>query len=259
MIKFISQTYLKFLAKIILKKLRPTIIAVCGSTGKSTAVYKFAKILSDQTDIAGSPKNFNAEIGVPLSILRVIPEGETKLQRWSGAAFSALKQLFILKKYPKFLILEFGMHAPSDAETLLNIAAPQICVFTNLAPSIFSHADKSEQYNKTFSYFLKRLPENTILITNADDPHLEELRPYFPAKTERIGQSSAADWKMSEIVDGETGQRFSVARGSEKYEMKIGEFGVHHAYIAAALLALAAALELDVKKTAGSIVEKYGG
>ena len=36
--KFIFQIYLKFLAKIILKKFKPRIIAVCGSTNKSTAV-----------------------------------------------------------------------------------------------------------------------------------------------------------------------------------------------------------------------------
>ena len=246
--KLIFQIYLKFLAKIIIKKFKPRIIAVCGSTNKSTAVAAIARVLSPQIEIAASPKNYNAAIGVPLSILRIQPEGATKIERWSSIAWRALRQVFSLKTYPKIILLEFGMHAPMDAETVLDIAAPNICIFTNLAPSILSHTDKSEQYNKTFSYFLRRLPKETILITNADDPHLEELAQFFPDKVLRYGQNTASDWKLSEILDTDSGQEFNVMRQSEIFPVKLKEFGLHQAYIAAAAFALSSILELDLKK-----------
>lgn len=246
--KLIFKIYLKFLAKIILKKFKPRIIAVCGSTNKSTAVASIMRVLSPQIEIAASPKNYNAEIGIPLSILRIIPEGATRIERWSSIALRALRQIFSLKTYPKIILLEFGMHTPADAETILNIAAPNICIFTNLAPSILSHTDKSEQYYRTFSYFLRRLPKDTILITNSDDPHLEELAQFFPDKVLRFGQNQASDWKLSEITDTDLGQEFSIGRVGEIFPVKIKEFGLHHAYIAAAAFALSSELKLDFKK-----------
>ena len=245
--KFIFQIYLKFLAKIILKKFKPRIIAVCGSTNKSTAVAAIARALSPQIEIAASPKNYNAEIGIPLSVLRIQPEGATKIERWSSIAWRALRQVLSLKTYPKIILLEFGMHTPKDAETVLSIATPDICIFTNLAPSILSHTDKSDQYNKTFSYFLRRLPKDTILITNSDDPHLEELAQFFPDKVLRYGQSASSGWKLSEISDTDAGQEF-IGCGGEIFPIKIKEFGLHHAYIAAAAFALSSELKLDLKK-----------
>lgn len=246
--KFLFQIYLKFLAKIILKKFKPQIVAICGSTDKSTAVAAMARMLSPQIEIAASPKNYNAEIGIPLSILRIIPAGATKIERWSSIAFRALRQILSLKSYPKIILLEFGMHTPADAETILNIAAPNICIFTNLAPSILSHTDKSEQYYRTFSYFLRRLPKDAILITNSDDPHLEELAQFFPDKVSRYGQNQASDWKLSEITDTDSGQKFIIGRFGEIFPIKIKEFGLHHAYIAAAAFALSSELKLDLKK-----------
>lgn len=246
--KLIFQIYLKFLAKIILKKFRPKIIAVCGSTNKSTTVAAIARVLSPQIEITASPKNYNAEIGIPLSILRIQPEGATKIERWGSIALRALQQVWSLKTYPKIILLEFGMHTPMDAKVVLNIATPNICVFTNLAPSILSHTDKSEQYNKTFSYFLRRLPKDTILITNSDDPHLEELAQFFPDKVSRYGQNPASDWKLSGISDTDAGQEFSIVRKREVFPVKIKEFGLHHAYIAAAAFASSSELKLDLKK-----------
>lgn len=246
--KLIFQIYLKFLAKIILKKFRPKIIAVCGSTNKSTAVAAIARVLSPQIEIAASPKNYNAEIGIPLSVLRIQPEGNTKIERWSSIALRALQQSFSLKTYPKIIMLEFGMHTPIDAETVLNIATPDICIFTNLTPSILSHTDKGEQYNKTFSYFLRRLPKETILITNADDPHLEELAQFFPDKVSRYGQSRSCDWKLSEIADTDSGQELSIEHQGKPFQIELKEFGLHHAYIAAAAFALSSELKLDLEK-----------
>lgn len=248
MIKFIFRIYLKFLAKIIIKKFKPRIIAVCGSTNKSTAVAAIARVLSPQIEVAASPKNYNAEIGVPLSILRIQPEGNTKIERWSSIAWRALRQVLSLKTYPKIILLEFGMHTPLDAEKVLDIAAPNICIFTNLAPSILSHTDKSEQYYQTFSYFLRRLPRETILITNADDPHLEELAQFFPDKVSRYGQNPPSDWKLSEISDTDAGQEFSIGYHGNVFPIKIKEFGLHHGYIAAAAFALSSELKLDLKK-----------
>ena len=246
--KLIFQIYLKFLAKIVLKKFRPKIIAVCGSTNKSTAVAAMARVLSPQMEAAASPKNYNAEIGIPLSILRIVPEGASKIERWSSIALRALQQVFSLKTYPKIILLEYGMHTPMDAEMVLSIATPDICILTNLTPSILSHTDKSEQYNETFSYFLRRLPKNTILITNSDDPHLEEMAKFFPDKVSHYGQNPPSDWKLSEITDTDSGQEFSIARNDEIFPVRIKEFGLHHAYIAAAAFALSSELKLDLKK-----------
>ena len=143
------------------------------------------------------------------------------------------------------------MHAPMDAEMVLNIATPDICIFTNLAPSILSHTDKSDQYNKTFSYLLRRLPKDTILITNSDDPHLEELAQFFQTK------SCATDKALQAVGSYRkfrirTGARIQHRVRRRDFSIKIKEFGLHHAYIAAAAFALSSELKLDLKKFSGN-------
>ena len=257
MIKFAFQWYLKFLAKAIIKKFRPQVIAICGSSNKSTAVASIVNVLKPQIGIAASLRNYNAEIGVPLSILQIQPEGATKIERWSRIAIKALRQIFKLKEYPKILLLEFGMHTPQDAENLLRIIVPDICIFTNLQPSIIANDDKSDQYYKTFSYFLKKLPKKTILITNGDDPHLEQLRAEFPENTVRFGQDLSAAWRLANLSDTESGQQFNVVHDDENYPLHINEFGIHHIYITAMIFSLASILKLDLKAVHKKINAKY--
>ena len=138
-----------------------------------------------------------------------------------------------------------------DAEMVLNIATPDICIFTNLAPSILSHTDKSDQYNKTFSYLLRRLPKDTILITNSDDPHLEELAQFFQTKSCATDKALQALEVIGNFRYG-PGQEFSIGCGGEIFPIKIKEFGLHHAYIAAAAFALSSELKLDLKKFSGN-------
>ena len=65
------QKILRFLSKSVLKKYKPVIIAVTGSVGKTStkeAIYHVLKTQFGEKEVRRNQRNYNNEIGVPLTI-----------------------------------------------------------------------------------------------------------------------------------------------------------------------------------------------
>ena len=60
---------LTFEAKLLLRRTKPTIIAVTGSVGKTSVKDSIYQVIKDKVRARKSEKSYNSEIGVPLSIL----------------------------------------------------------------------------------------------------------------------------------------------------------------------------------------------
>ncbi len=56
-------------ARLVLRKFKPTVIAVTGSVGKTSTKDATYTILHPLVSVYRSEKSFNGDIGVPLSIL----------------------------------------------------------------------------------------------------------------------------------------------------------------------------------------------
>src|SRR4030042_3707542 len=69
MFKKILEIKLKFLAKLVLKKYRPEIIGITGSVGKTSTKEAVFHVLNTKFRVRTNVKNYNNEIGVPLTIL----------------------------------------------------------------------------------------------------------------------------------------------------------------------------------------------
>jgi UDP-N-acetylmuramyl pentapeptide synthase len=70
---------LRFVTKLILRKYQPTIIAVTGSVGKTTTVHAIHKVLSSTYSVRKGLKNYNNEVGVPLTVLGTQNPGKSFL------------------------------------------------------------------------------------------------------------------------------------------------------------------------------------
>lgn len=101
------------------KQLKYPIIAITGSAGKTMVKEWLFELLSDQYKISRSPKSFNSQIGVALSIL----------------SFS---------KQADFGIVEVGISEPNEMEILEWIIAPNFGVFTNIGTSHFENFKTKE-------------------------------------------------------------------------------------------------------------------
>jgi len=86
-----------------------SVVAITGSTGKTSTKDILAALLSPQRRVAASPENFNTEIGVPLAVLAA-PRGT------------------------EVLILELAMRGAGQIAELTDIAEPDVGVIVNIGP-----------------------------------------------------------------------------------------------------------------------------
>jgi Alr-MurF fusion protein len=92
------------------KKYSCPIIAITGSNGKTIIKEWLFQILNDQQKIVRSPKSYNSQIGVPLSVWQLDSEYELG-------------------------IFEAGISTTGEMEKLQNILKPDYGIFTNIGPA----------------------------------------------------------------------------------------------------------------------------
>ena len=137
---------LKLLSIAVIKKYQPKIIGITGSVGKTSSKEAIFSVIKKNWRVRRSIKNYNNEIGVPLTILNQDTGGKS-IVAWIKIVIAGLKLLvFKNKKYPQILILEMGADKPGDIKYLTSIAPPDIAVLTAIGRS---HLQNFGQLEKT--------------------------------------------------------------------------------------------------------------
>lgn len=83
--------------------------AITGSCGKTTARRLLASILEQMAPTVQSPKSFNNDLGVPLTILALAPGH-------------------------RFLVAEVGMNRPGEIRPLAELVSPCVALITSIGP-----------------------------------------------------------------------------------------------------------------------------
>ncbi|MEK7541761.1 MAG: Mur ligase family protein, partial [Patescibacteria group bacterium] len=130
--KSILQKILAVLARQTIRKYKPVIIGITGSVGKTSARLATYAVLKNKFSVRTAEKNYNNEIGLPLTILG-IPHSGRNIFAWAYQLAIAARRLAVslaYRRYPEVLILEYGVDCPGDMGYLLKIARPDIAVTT---------------------------------------------------------------------------------------------------------------------------------
>ncbi len=157
-------------AKIILKRHKPTIIAVTGSVGKTSMKDAIYSILKKQYRARKSEKSFNSDIGVPLTILG-LPNAWNNPFLWLKNIVDGFFVALFSKDYPSYLILETGVDRPGDMKKLASWLSPNIVVLTRF-PNIPVHVeffDTPEAVVQEKMNLIKSLRPEGIVVYNHDD------------------------------------------------------------------------------------------
>jgi alanine racemase len=89
------------------KQLKALVIAITGSNGKTIVKEWLAQVLSSFARTGKSPKSYNSQIGVPLSVLALDPADQ-------------------------YAVMEAGISKPGEMTRLEKILNPDVGIFTNI-------------------------------------------------------------------------------------------------------------------------------
>jgi alanine racemase len=109
------------------------ILAITGSRGKTTLKEWIFQLMEPLSDISRSPRSFNSQIGVPLSMWELKPD--TRLG-----------------------IIEAGISQPGEMQTLSNCIRPDAVIITNIG----------EAHSAGFSSYEEKAAEKALLAAGAN-------------------------------------------------------------------------------------------
>ncbi|PIQ78365.1 hypothetical protein COV82_01220 [Candidatus Peregrinibacteria bacterium CG11_big_fil_rev_8_21_14_0_20_46_8] len=177
------ERFLALLVQIKIWRVRPIIIGITGSVGKTSAKEAVATVLGAKYSVYRPPKSYNTEIGLLLGILEQT-SGFSSPYKWLKVIAGAKWNAFFGRKY-KFWILEYGADKPGDIQHLLKYVKPHVGVITKIervhqARGQFKDADAVFHEKK---HLATSLGHDGIAVLNYDDAHLKQLEGKLKAKT----------------------------------------------------------------------------
>ncbi|MFA5127499.1 MAG: UDP-N-acetylmuramoyl-tripeptide--D-alanyl-D-alanine ligase [Patescibacteria group bacterium] len=160
MLKSILHWTLRHLSKKILKKYRPDIIGITGSIGKTSTKEAVSAVLKTKFRVRSNVKNYNNEVGLPLTIIGVEKTAGKSIFGWLAIFFKAIELIACRdKNYPEMLVLEMGADKPGDIAYLTDIAPCKVGVLT-----FISHA-----HTEFFKTIKKIAQEKRVIVSHLND------------------------------------------------------------------------------------------
>lgn len=255
-------------ARLILKKYKPKIVAITGSVGKTTTKEAIACVLSHFGDIRKSPKSYNSDFGVPLSIIGV-STGWSSFSKWVEIILQGFLLVVWKRPYPKCLVLEVGAGKPGDISRIAAWLSVDIAVITRF-PDVPVHVEffkSREHLIEEKAQLLKAIKGDGILILNHDDADVLELKKGVPRSVVTYGLSEQADISASNISlwyeeEGDTvpaGLQFKINMDGSSLPLFMRHaISPIHIYAALSALAVATKLGYNVLEAASSLAQWQG-
>ncbi len=163
-------------SKAIIKKYRPSVIAVTGTVGKTSTKDAIYTVLSSTEYVRKSEKSFNSEIGVPLTIIGC-PNGWSDPLVWISNILQGLELILFNSDYPKCLVLEVGADHPGDIESISKWLKTDISIITKVGdvPVHVEFFATPADVLREKSFLINALKPDGTLILYADDKKVSAL------------------------------------------------------------------------------------
>lgn len=238
------QFILARLAKAIIKKYQPRIVGITGSIGKTSAKEAVFSVLQTKFNVRKNIKNYNNEIGVPLTIIGRESGGKSPWG-WLKVFGAALDLIFFHdKEYPDILILEMGADKPGDIGYLVEKFPCHIGVVTAIGPTHLEAFKTVEEIVKEKQKIVSRLTAGDTAILNADDALVKKMHNKIKTRVIFFGFDESAEVRAIELAEQAgaldlAGIKFKIAYGGSAVPVflpsVIGSHQINAALIAAAV------------------------
>ena len=244
-----------FLAKITLWRYHPLVIAVTGSTGKSSTKEAIYYALKNDFKIERSISNLNTEIGLPLTIIKGY-DAKNNIFLWLVNIVKTFWLVIIKNKnYPQIWVLEMSEDQPGLVSYLTKLCRPNIGVIPWIG-EVPVHAEfykNAQSLQENIQDLVALLPKSGTAILNYDNSYSLKAKEKTSAKVITYGFDSRADVKISDyslIMDQDftkIGMNLRLEYRGSYVPLRIaGAFGKAQAYALAAGVATGLALNLNL-------------
>lgn len=231
------QYLLRFFARNILLIYDPVVIGITGSVGKTSTKQAIHAVLAERFRVRTNLKNYNNELGVPLTIIGEESGGRSVL-RWLRIFLRAAGLLlFRSSSYPQTLILEMGADHPGDIAYLTRLAPCTVGVLTSVTPAHTEFFTSLAAVLQEKSIIIMRLPASGRAVLNADDEGLAPIASKSPAPVLTFGFSEHASVRATNFLltfEGSSlpsGSALKVRSADKKETMVLpGVIARHQAY-----------------------------
>lgn len=202
------------------------VIGVTGSVGKTTTKELIAQVLASRFRLLKSEGNYNNEIGVPLTLLKLCPTHECA-------------------------VIEMGMHQLGEIASYCEWARPHIGVVTMVAPVHLSRLGSIERIAQAKSELVQALPPadaGGIAILNEDDERVRAMVALTQARIVTYGMAESAHVRASDVESqGLDGVAFRLHYSGQAINVRLRLLGRHnvHTALRAAAVGLIMGLSLE--------------
>lgn len=216
---------LQALARAWRRELGAAVVAITGSTGKTSTKDILAALLAPQRRTFVSRGNFNTEIGLPLELLAA-PAGS------------------------EALVLEMGMRGSGQIAELAAIAEPDVGVIVNVGPAHLELLGSLEAIAAAKAELIRDLHPDATAVIPAREPLLD---PHRRSDLTTVTFGPGGDVAL---VDQDGDGRVTINAQDERIELRLD---FHQAHLRGNLLAAVAAARAIGVRPGGEVTVAFSG
>lgn len=220
LVKDINMAYLEFI-DYYRNLFNIPVIAVTGTCGKTTTKDMIISILSEHFKVQGTKGTANGRTG-------------------------HLRYLLGIDESTEVGVFETAVGNPGDLTNAFRYFKPKIGVLLNIGIDHLHGCKTQEGYIQAKTEMVNGLPDDGILILNADDKNIQKIDlSNFKGTILYFGIYHASDFLGSDIKYGENGMNFNLSFLGKEYPVFVPGYGEHQVYNA--LGAIAAVHQIGIQ------------
>lgn len=197
------------------RQIRPRVIGVTGSAGKSTTTAMIASILKRRWAMVATQGNLNTFTFLPSYLAR-------------------------LKPHHRLLLLEMGMKSLNNIRRQCQIVRPEIGVITNVGEAHVGSLGNLDIVVKAKQELIDGLRPGGTIFINSDDPRSRKLNTRrHKGKVRTFGIKNRSHIQGLNVRYTQKGMAFDASLYGKRYSFFIPTFGVHNVYNALAAIGVA--------------------
>ncbi|MCU1489390.1 MAG: Mur ligase middle domain protein [Acidimicrobiaceae bacterium] len=151
-------------ARATVAKVRPDVVAITGSYGKTSTKGYLAHLLVSRYAVVASPRSYNNRAGLARTVNELLVPGT------------------------EVLIAEMGTYGPGEIAALCAWLPPRVAVLTAIGPV---HLERFRDLDRTVSAKSEIALGAEVVVCNVDDPRLAALAERLEAGGQRVLRASA--------------------------------------------------------------------